>query len=69
MSRQENVIEAPAIRDEALGRLLEEPLDWRYKTFPQAEGVTLGTVGQRLPVGGLHGGRRSLRRLWLSWRA
>jgi D-serine deaminase-like pyridoxal phosphate-dependent protein len=47
LSRQENVIEAPAIPDEALGRLLEEPLDWRYKAFPQAEGVSLGTVGQR----------------------
>jgi D-serine deaminase-like pyridoxal phosphate-dependent protein len=37
---------ASAIREDALNRLLEEPIDWRYKGFPPADGVTVGTVGQ-----------------------
>jgi D-serine deaminase-like pyridoxal phosphate-dependent protein len=36
----------PASREDALSRLLEEPIDWRYKAFPPAEGVTVGTVAQ-----------------------
>jgi D-serine deaminase-like pyridoxal phosphate-dependent protein len=36
----------PAIREDALSRLLQEPIDWRYKAFPPADGVTIGTVGQ-----------------------
>jgi D-serine deaminase-like pyridoxal phosphate-dependent protein len=37
---------APAIREDALKRLLEKPIDWRYKAFPPSDGVTIGTVGQ-----------------------
>jgi D-serine deaminase-like pyridoxal phosphate-dependent protein len=37
---------APAIREDVLSRLLREPIDWRYKGFPPADGVTIGTVGQ-----------------------
>ena len=46
MSRQENVVHAPSIDDDALGRLLSEPLDWRYKAFPQVDGITIGSVGR-----------------------
>ena len=31
----------------ALGALLDEPVDWRYKGFPPGDGVTIGTVGSR----------------------
>jgi len=37
---------APTIREDALSRLLEEPIDWRYKGFLPADGVTIGTVAQ-----------------------
>ena len=37
---------APAIREDVLSQLLREPIDWRYKGFPSADGVTIGTVGQ-----------------------
>jgi D-serine deaminase-like pyridoxal phosphate-dependent protein len=30
---------------QALRALLDEPVDWRYKGFPPADGVTIGTVG------------------------
>jgi len=31
---------------DALGSLLDEPIDGRYKAFPAAEGVTIGAVGR-----------------------
>jgi len=37
---------AAAIREDVLSRLLREPIDWRYKGFPSADGVTIGTVRQ-----------------------
>jgi D-serine deaminase-like pyridoxal phosphate-dependent protein len=37
---------APAIREDALTQLHQEPIDWRYKAFPPADGITVGTVAQ-----------------------
>jgi len=37
---------APAIREDALTQLHQEPVDWRYKAFPPADGITVGTVAQ-----------------------
>ena len=46
MTGRGRVFEPPAIREDALSRLLQEPIDWRYKGFPPADGVTVGTVAQ-----------------------
>ncbi|MCC6222593.1 MAG: amino acid deaminase [Thermoleophilia bacterium] len=35
------------MRDDALARLRAEPIDWRHKGFPAAEGLTPATVGER----------------------
>jgi D-serine dehydratase len=35
------------VGDNMLTRLLDEPIDWRYRGFPAAEGVTIGTVGEQ----------------------
>jgi D-serine deaminase-like pyridoxal phosphate-dependent protein len=35
-----------AAHHDALGSLLDEPIDWRHKAFPAAEGVAIGTVGR-----------------------
>ena len=35
------------VGEDALARLLAEPIDWRYKAFPaDRDGVTIGTVGE-----------------------
>jgi D-serine deaminase-like pyridoxal phosphate-dependent protein len=35
------------VRDDVLARLLDEPVDWRFKGFPVVAGVTVGTVGDQ----------------------